>query len=38
VKFFEAPTTRYVDVYLSGDENEQLRQGFGKPGAGIMLQ
>ena len=28
MKFFEAPTTRYVDVYLSGDENEQLRQGF----------
>jgi len=28
IKFFDAPTTLYVDVYLPGDENEQLRQGF----------
>ncbi len=28
IDFFEAPTKRYVDVYLPGDENAQLRKGF----------
>jgi len=28
IDFFEAPTKRYVDVYLPGDENAQLRQGY----------
>jgi hypothetical protein len=28
IKFFEAPTSRFVDMYLPGDENEQLRRGF----------